>query len=102
MTPGEYHDTVIRLAEQTGQAINNLWQQMPDYTVSRSLQWHDAAADILEASAQAAADIPHRHDDAQDGAREANERELAELRDSLRSVREKVLGLNERRPRRNY
>lgn len=57
MTPGEYHDTVIRLAEQTGQAINNLWQQMPDYTVSRSLQWHDAAADILEASAQAAADI---------------------------------------------
>ncbi|MCB1382226.1 MAG: succinoglycan biosynthesis protein exop [Notoacmeibacter sp.] len=52
--------------------------------------------------AQAAADIPHRHDDAQDGAREANERELAELRDSLRSVREKVLGLNERRPRRNY
>ena len=34
--------------------------------------------------------------------KEANERELAQLRDSLRAVREKVRGLNERRARRNY
>lgn len=44
-----------------------------------------------------------RQDDSDELARkEANERELAQLRDSLRAVREKVRGLNERRARRNY